>query len=87
MSQQNHDPYSDVDWENEDNLPPSALMNNMMGLLIAVGGVLFAGVGAIIMQATDGSAIQGGIIGGIIGVVVAFLFVTFEVARLRRKGR
>lgn len=83
----NKDPYHDVDWEREENLPPSALINMGMGLLIAVGGVAIAGVGAIISAANGNSALTGGIIGAIIGVALAILFVVVQSARLRGKGR
>lgn len=82
-----HDPYHDVDWDREENLPPSALLTMSMGLLIAVGAVAAAGIGAIISAANGNSAVTGGIIGAIVGIVLAILFVVIQTARLRGKGR
>jgi len=86
-SHMHEDPYHDVDWEREENLPPSALLNMGLGLAIAVGTVVCAGIGAIVSEMNGDSAVTGGIIGAIVGVVLALLFVTVQTARLRGKGR
>lgn len=87
MSQQNQDPYADVDWEREDNLPPSALINMGLGLAVAVLMVLCAGIGAIANEIRGDGALMGAVIGAIVGVVLAILFVIVQRTRLRGEGR
>lgn len=83
----NNDPYHDVDWEREENLPPSAMLNMLSGLLVAVGIVLAAGVGAITNEIRGDSAFSGALIGAAVGAVLAILFVVIQTARLRGRGR
>lgn len=87
MTDPQYDPYHDVDWEREDNLPPSALINMLSGLLVAVLMVLLSGVGAIYNEVQGGSAVTGAIVGAIVGVVLAIVFVVVQMARLRSRGR
>ncbi len=76
-----------VDYEREENLPPSALLSLGLGLLIAVGTILFAGIGAIIAATNGESGVVGGVIGAITGAVLPILFVTIESSRLAHRGR
>ncbi|HWV25366.1 MAG TPA: hypothetical protein VNZ58_14355 [Thermomicrobiales bacterium] len=82
-----NDPHKKSDDEFQDDAPASELIYETLGLAIAVGGVVCAGVGAIISEVNDGSALRGAIIGGIIGVVLAIAFIMFQTARLRGKGK
>lgn len=81
------DPYQDVDWEREENLPPSAMLNLMAGLLIAICIVLFAGAGAIYNEVRGGTAFTGATTGAVIGVVVSLVYVVVHIAQLRGRGR
>ena len=76
-----------VDFEREENLPPSALVRLGLGLLVAVGTVLFTGIGAIIEASSGGNTLVGGIVGALIGAGLATLFVLLESRHLLHEGR
>lgn len=81
------DPYHDVDWEREENLPPSAMLNMMSGLVVALCIVLFAGAGAITNEIRGGTAMTGAATGAVLGAVVSVLYVVVHIAYLRARGR
>lgn len=77
----------------DDNAPASSIVSMGLGLLVAVGIVLFAGIGAIIGHTVfddifgwGQDPLVGAAIGLIIGIGLAFVSVGFISGRLKQSG-
>lgn len=79
--------------EPDDNLPASSIVALGFGLLLAVGMVLFSGIGAILGSTVfdddlnwGKDAVSGGVIGLIVGILFAVVGIRVLSGRLRRSG-
>ena len=90
---QGHSYLGHVYVEPDDNLPASGIVSLGLGLLLAVGMVLFSGVGAILGHTFFDNVFGwgqdpfvGAVIGLVVGIVFAIVVIDTLVRRLRRSG-
>ena len=85
MSSSDHSYLGHVYLEPDDNLPASGIVGIGLGLLLAVGMVLFSGIGAILGHVFFDNVFGWGqdpLVGAAIGFVVGVLFALTFISRL-----